>query len=147
MAEQEWVLKRNCSMSPRQMALFYASICTVSLLLACFFAVQGAWYVMVFSMLELSAVGAAFLVYARHATDRECIVLTGRCLVVEVIESEKSRQYRFDASQLRVDGPGTKNTPVALVSGSMRIEVGRFLTQFKRRQLALELHSALLAVR
>ena len=129
------------------MALFYASLCVVSLLLACFFAVQGAWYVLVFSMLELSVVGAAFLCYARHATDRECIVLTGRCLVVEVIESEKSRQYRFDASQLRVDAPGSKNSLVALVSGPMRIEVGRFLTQFKRRQFALELHSALIAVR
>lgn len=147
MIEQEWTLKRNCSISPRQMALFYASLCGVSLLLACFFTWHGAWYVLVFSMIEISAVGAAFLYYARHAADRERIILSGRCLVVEVIESEKSRQYRFDTISLRVDSPGPKNGLVALVSGARRIEVGRFLTQFKRRQFASELHQALMSVR
>lgn len=147
MPEREWILKRNCSMSPRQMALFYASLCTVSLLLAIFFTIQGAWYVMVFSVLEISAVGAAFLYYARHAADREHIVLTGHCLVVDVIESEKSRQYRFEASGLQVSAPGSKDGLVSLVNGAKRIEVGRFLTQFKRRQFASELHSALMAVR
>lgn len=147
MIEQEWTLKRNCSIAPRQMALFYASLCGVSLLLASFFTWHGAWYVMVFSLIEIGVVGAAFLYYARHAADREHIVLTGRCLVVEVIESEKSRQYRFDACGLRVDAPGQKNGLVALVSGATRIEVGQFLTQFKRRQFASELHHALTMVR
>ena len=147
MTEQEWTLKRNCSISPRQMALFYASLCAVSFLLACFFTIQGAWYVMVFSAIEIGAVGAAFLYYARHAADREHIVLSGRCLLVEVFESERSRQYRFDANGLRVDAPGPKNGMVALVSGATRLEVGRFLTQFKRRQFAVELSSALMAVR
>ncbi len=147
MIEQEWTLKRNCSISPRQMVLFYASLCTVSLLFACFFTWQGAWYVLVFSMVENCVVGAAFLYYARHAADREHIVLNGRCLVVEVIESEKRRQYHFDAYGLRVDAPGPKNGLVALVSGAKRVEVGRFLTQFKRRQFASELHSALMMVR
>ena len=129
------------------MALFYVGLCSVSLLLACVFTLQGAWYVLVFSLLELSAVGAAFLCYARHAGDRERISLTGHCLVVEVIESEKSRHYRFDVSKLRIDAPGTRNSLVALVSGPKRIEVGKFLTQFKRRQFALELHHALSSVR
>ncbi len=129
------------------MATFYAGLCSVSLLLACLFTLQGAWYVLVFALLELSAVGAAFLCYARHASDRECIVLTGQCLLVEVIESEKSRHYQFDASKLRVDAPGKNNALVGLVSGPKRIEVGKFLTQFKRRQFALELHHALSSVR
>ena len=147
MIEREWTLKRNCSISPRQMALFYASLCAVSLLLASFFTLQGAWYVLVFSAVEIGAVGAAFLYYARHAADREHIVLNGRCLVVQVIESERSREYRFDVSGVRVDAPGNKNSLVSLVSGATRLEVGRFLTQFKRHQFALELRSALLTVR
>ena len=144
MTEREWTLKRNCSISPRQMALFYASLCAVSLVLAGFFTLQGAWYVLVFSAIEIGAVGAAFLYYARHAADREHIVLNGRCLVVKVIESERSREYRFDVSGVRVDVPGAKNNLVSLVSGATRLEVGRFLTQFKRHQFALELRSALM---
>ena len=129
------------------MVSFYAGLCSVSLLLAGVFTLQGAWYVLVFAVLELSAVGFAFLCYARHASDREYIVLAGSCLVVEVIESEKSRHYRFDTSKLRVDAPSKGNSLVALVSGPKRIEVGKFLTQFKRRQFALELHQALSLVR
>ena len=144
MTEREWTLKRNCSISPRQMALFYASLCAVSLVLAGFFTLQGAWYVLVFSAIEIGAVGAAFLYYARHAADREHIVLNGRCLVVKVIESERSREYRFDVGGVRVDVPGAKNNLVSLVSGATRLEVGRFLTQFKRHQFALELRSALM---
>ena len=142
MAQQEWTLKRNCSISPRQLAMFYASICTVSLLLACVFTFHGAWLVLVFACIELSAVGFAFLYYARHAGDRERILLQDGCLVVELIESERCRRYRFDTQSLRVEAPAQRGL-VQLHGGARRLGVGRFLTQFKRREFALELRSAL----
>jgi uncharacterized membrane protein len=142
-AQREWILKRNCSISPRQLALFYASLCLVSLLLASIFTVQGAWFVLVFSVIEMSAVGAAFLYYARHANDREHIMLVDGCLVVELIESEISRQYRFDTRWLQVEPPGLGRGLIGLKTGGMQLEVGRFLTQFKRREFALELTHAI----
>lgn len=145
MAQREWTLKRNCSISPRQLAWFYASLCLVSLLLSGFFTLQGAWYVLVFSLLEMSAVGFAFLYYARHACDREHIVLHQDCLMVELIESDRSRQFRFDARLLRVAPPGSQHGLVRLEAAGTRLEVGRFLTQFRRREFALELRHALLA--
>ena len=145
MAPREWTLKRNCSITPRQLAGFYASLCTVSLLLGGFFTLQGAWYVLIFSLLELSAVGAAFLYYARHACYREYFVLDQDCLMVELIESEKSRQFRFDVRLLRVAPPGQQYGLVRLEAAGTRLEVGRFLTQFRRRQFALELQHALRA--
>ena len=146
MAQQEWTLKRNCSISPRQLAMFYASICAVSLLLACVFTFHGAWLVLVFACIELSAVGLAFLYYARHAGDRERILLQDDCLMVELIESERCQQYRFDTHSLRVEAPEQRGL-VLLHGGSRRLGVGRFLTQFKRREFALELRSALIAQR
>ena len=142
-AGREWVLRRNCSITPRQLGGFYASLCVVSLLLASFFTLQGAWYVMIFSVIELSAVGAAFLHFARHASDREHILFANGRVVVDLIESEKSRQFEFEARALQVDAPGARNNLVSLRTTQAQLDVGRFVTQFKRRQFALELRQAL----
>ncbi|MDY7576304.1 DUF2244 domain-containing protein [Actimicrobium sp. CCI2.3] len=144
MAEQQWMLKRNCSISPRQLARFYASLCFVSLLLATIFTLGGAWLVLVFSVVELSAVGAAFLYYARHACDRECIWLAGNDLVVELVESDRTRQLRFDISTLRIEAPGLPSALIRIRSGSSQVEVGRYLPYYKRREFASELRQSLI---
>lgn len=143
MAQQEWTLKRNCSISPRQLARFYASLCVVSLLLATIFTLGGAWLVLVFSVVELSAVGAAFLYYARHACDRENIWLADSLVIVELVESDRTRQYRFDISTLRIDAPGLPSALIRISSDSVQIEVGRYLPYYKRREFASELRQSL----
>ncbi|WP_373281449.1 DUF2244 domain-containing protein [Herbaspirillum rubrisubalbicans] len=47
----------------------------VSLTVALGFTLHGAWTILFFSVIELLAVGAAMLVYARHATDCEVVAL------------------------------------------------------------------------
>ena len=79
-----WLLKRHCSLTPAQLGWLYVSLCGVSLGIAAFFWAQGATMVMPFAWAELLAVGAAFVVYARHAGDGEKIVLEGGQLVVEL---------------------------------------------------------------
>ncbi len=140
------MLKRNCSISPRQLARFYASLCFVSLLLATIFTLGGAWLVLVFSVVELSAVGAAFLYYARHACDRECIWFAGTDMVVELVESDRIRQLRFDISTLRIDAPGLPSALIRIRSGNSQIEVGRYLPYYKRREFASELRQSLTRV-
>ena len=68
-----WFLKRNCSITPAQLGWLYASQCVVTLGIGTFFWFQGAKLVLPFAWLELMAVGSAFLVYSRHATDGERI--------------------------------------------------------------------------
>ena len=72
-----WFLKRNCSVTPAQLGWLYASLCAVSLGIALVFWFHGAVLILPFAWLELAAVGAAFLVYARHARDGETISLQG----------------------------------------------------------------------
>lgn len=55
MNEQEWVLRRNCSITPRQLVLVYAALCFVSLAIAMIFAVRGAWVILGFALVEMSA--------------------------------------------------------------------------------------------
>ncbi|WP_420472974.1 DUF2244 domain-containing protein [Noviherbaspirillum sp. ST9] len=144
MDTREWMLKRNCSLSPRQLGLAYLAVCTTSMLVATFFAASGAWYVLGFALVEQFAVGIAFLLYARHATDREHIALEENCLLVEVIQVEHVRQFRLDPRHTRVEPPESGSCGlVRLEANGTKVEIGRFLTEWKRRELARELNCAL----
>ncbi|MGN6702679.1 MAG: DUF2244 domain-containing protein [Burkholderiaceae bacterium] len=112
---REWHFRRNCSMSPRQLGVFYMSLCGASLAVAGYFAARGAWFVLLFAFLELGAVGAAFLLYARHATDRERIALADDCLLVELVRCDSSVQFRLDPHRTRVSVPGARQELVGLV--------------------------------
>lgn len=147
MVVREWVLKRNCSLTPRQLGLAFALLCASSLMVASAFALHGFWFVLGFSVAETLGLGLAFLLYARHATDRERIALDEECLLVELIESERVTQLRLDPRTTRVEPPDTDHPLVRLVTGGSRAEVGRFLTERNRRELARELRSALAAAR
>jgi uncharacterized membrane protein len=143
MTKREWVLKRNCSISPRQLAIAYAALCSGSLVVATFFTVRGAWYVLGFALLELAAVGLAFLQYGRHAADREHIALIDDYLLVELIEAEKARQFRLDPRWTRVEMPDAGHRLIGLEARGTRIEVGRFVAEWKRREFARELSKEL----
>jgi uncharacterized membrane protein len=143
MDRREWVLSRNCSISPRQLALAYAALCAMSLTIATFFTLRGAWYILGFAIVELSAVAWAFLSCGRHATDREHIELVNDCLVVELIEVEQVRQFRLNPRRTRVELPESRGDLIGLEANGTRVEVGRFLTEWKRREFARELKRAL----
>jgi uncharacterized membrane protein len=70
-------------MSPRRFAMLFASLATVSIVVASIFALAGAWLVLVFALVEVAALATAFVVYARHAGDYERIVVTPEALIVE----------------------------------------------------------------
>jgi uncharacterized membrane protein len=136
----EWTLQRNCSLTPRQAARAYAVLCTLSLGVAlAFLLLHGVWIVLAFSLLELSCVGLALLLYARHALDRERIALFEGCLLVECVQAEVRSHAQLDPLWTRVL-PGAL---ITLESRGVRVEVGRFVNEAKRRQVARELRQAL----
>jgi uncharacterized membrane protein len=159
----EWILKRNCSISPRQLLAVYGALCAASLTVAIFATLRGAWYVLCFAIPEMLAVGLAFLFYGRHANDQERIVLADGDLLVELVEAGVTRQTRLDGRLVTVDMPGVYRGMVGLhcrealvqgaptpgasrgtaLPGGRRIEVGRFVAQPARRKFARELQVAL----
>lgn len=141
--KHEWLLKRNCSLSPRQLAIAYAVLCAASLAVALMFTLQGAWLVLAFSVFEMVVVALAFLHYARHATDHEHIALLDGCLLVETIEAGKVRQTRLDPHWTRIALPNRTQDLINLEAKGVRIEVGRHVTVAKRRQFAQELRQEL----
>lgn len=144
---QEWLIKRNCSLAPRQLAVIFGSLAAVSLGIAAMFATRGAWLVLPFAFIEVLALGTAFVVYARHAADYERIVLCRDCLLVETCRAERLRREECAAAWARVEYSGSRRELVGLVVSGRRIDVGHFVPESDRRLLARQLTAQLQGIR
>jgi uncharacterized membrane protein len=141
-----WMIKRNCSASPKQLAWVFASIVAVSFAFGAAFAAQGLWLVLPFVGAEMLAVAAAFFCYGRGAADYERIEIGGGQIAVEQMEGSQRSVRRLPSPWARVElqrlGRSGRTT-VWLAAGAERIEVGRHLLDARRVQLAEELRMAL----
>jgi uncharacterized membrane protein len=146
-AALQWVIKRNCSITPRQLGAVYAGLCVVSLGIALFFAWFGAPYVLAFAALELSLLGVAFLIHARHAGDREIITLADGSLAVEQQLGRRLGHAEFRADWLTVEPAGGQGSLVELSGQGQWVRVGRFLRPEHRAAFAQELRRALRRMR
>ena len=139
----EWLLKRNCSITPRQLGAVYASLSGVSALIAGFFFWQGAPFVAAFAGIELAAVGAVMLVFAHHAGDRETLTLVGRSLRVERCIGNRVERAELAADWLTVEPAAGQGSLVQLCGRGHRVRVGRFLRPELRGAFAQELRRTL----
>lgn len=139
----QWLQRRNCSITPRQLGLVYASLCTVSLMIGAFFFLQGAPLVLAFTGLELLGVGCALLLFARHAGDREVLTLVGRSLQVEQCIGTRVQRTDLAAEWTSVEPAAGQGSLVELSARGQQVRVGRFLRPELRGAFARELRHAL----
>ncbi len=123
--------------------VLYFSLCVVSLAIGGLFWLQGATLVLPIAWLELFAVGLAFLVYARHASDGETIRLAGEQLVIEQEDGGKTRRCEFRREWVRVEPGAADNSLIALSGQGRTVHVGRFVRPELRPVLAREIRMAL----
>lgn len=139
----QWFLRRNCSVTPRQLALIYLSLCVLSLAIGVLFWVKGATLVLPIAWIELMAVGFAFLVYARHASDGETIRLTEEQLVIEQENGGRVSRSEFRREWVRVEPGAADNSLIALSGQGRTVHIGRFVRPELRPVLAREIRMAL----
>jgi uncharacterized membrane protein len=139
----QWVLRRNCSITPRQLVGVYLSLCAISLLIGLAFWWQGATYVLAFAGIELVLVGAALVVYARHAADRDTVTLAERDVEVECHFGRQVERAAFRAEWVCVEPAEAQGSLVELAGQGRRMLIGRFLRPEHRASLAQELRRAL----
>jgi uncharacterized membrane protein len=141
---EDWLMKRNCSVSPRQFVCFYASLALFSSAIALPLVWwYGAWPVLPFTGIELLAVGVAFAIYARHAIDYERIRLFPNRLLIEQVSAEQLTQFEFNPRWVRVEPGASPRDPIKLVSRGQTVTVGQHLAQYRRAQFANELRRSL----
>ena len=139
----QWLLKRHCSVTPAQLGGIYVSLCVLSLGIAAFFWLQGVTLVMPFAWAELLAVGAAFLVYARHARDGEKIVLQGGQLVVELETAGRTQRAEFNREWVRIESRVGDDSLIEVSGQGRSVWVGRHVRPELRPALACEIRFAL----
>lgn len=139
----EWLLKRNCSISPAQSFAGFCGLCVVSLGIGTMFWWQGAPFVMPFAGLELLVVAGLLLLYARHATDRETIRLTDAGLVVERLSGHDVVRVEFAIGAVRVVTGRAAGDLIELSGQGRQVQIGRHVRPELRRRLAEELRWAL----
>lgn len=140
----ERLMKRNCSMTPRQALLVYALLCTATLGIALVFTWRGAWMVLAFALLETGALGAALIHYCRHALDHERVRLEHGCLLVECADGTRLSTVQLDPGHARVSLPDSGMRSLVLIEArGVRVEIGRYLTPSARLELVRALRTAL----
>ena len=146
------LMKRNCSFTPRQVGWFYLSMVIFSSLIAGYFYWRGAWIIVPFTGLELLALGIALIIYARHATDYEKIVIQDGYLNVEVVNGHQTIQKHWPLLWVRIESPvflkdakslkDPKNHLVTLEYGDDSVCVGLYIFPEKRQELADKIRRA-----
>ncbi len=103
--------------------------------------------VLPFTLIELSVLGIALLIYARHARDYEKITLENSELTIELNLGYKKSLTQWNAPWVRVKDPESlydrKKDLVILESGAQTISIGQFILAEKRHDLAKEIRQAL----
>ncbi|GAA5234849.1 hypothetical protein GCM10025795_31140 [Verticiella sediminum] len=142
-APHRWLLRKNCSLSPRQVALFYLSLTLLSFAFAAYFSWRGLWLVWPFALAENLLLACALLYYARHALDRECVCLDGDALTVDVVRGAVVTRHAFNAAWARLEWRGRRGDVLWLCEGRRAMPLGLWVAPPARRAFARELRQAL----
>ncbi|MDE2186925.1 MAG: DUF2244 domain-containing protein [Betaproteobacteria bacterium] len=139
-----WLFKRNCSISPKQLLAFFASMALISSCVALMCWEGGATLVPPFTVAELLAFGSALYVYARHAADRERVTVSAQSLVVEWENAGRIERAEFNPRWARIV---VNENGLVEISGAGKLAfMGRYTRPDRRETLARDLRRAVLAV-
>jgi uncharacterized membrane protein len=142
-AAQRIELAPNCSLTPRGARMFVGGLAAVTLGIATFFASRGFWPVLPFAGFEIGLLAWAVRASLRAGAEREVIVVSDGEIVVERNAPSGSRRLVFPRHWARVTlrGPLRAQHPsrLSIESHGRVCEIGRFLTEAERLQLARRL--------
>jgi len=145
-----FVLSPNCSISWRELLLFYLLTCVVALAVGLFFTLQGLWLVLPFSGLEMLVLGIGLYVTSRKAYRREVITLDQDRTRIEKGVQRIHQSWEFKTPWVRViDQPQDSfrsSRTLALGMSGECVEVGSFLANSEKEALAFQLKDCIIRV-
>lgn len=141
--ELVWALKRHCALSPRQFVKAMAFLLLVSLMSVLVMWYFGAILVLPFAMLEILLLMGAAFIYSRHAADQDFIGLRDDLLRVETHRGPQVLRWDFNPRWVRIEPRDANGSLVRLSGHGKFVDVGRYLREDLRLQLASELRWAI----
>ena len=145
-----FVLTPNCSISWRELVIFYLFTCFVALGVGLFFTLQGLWLVLPFSGLEMLALGIGLYVTSRKVYRREVITLDADRTRIEKGVQRVDQSWEFKTPWVRVideraDAGGDRRMLAISESGEC-VEIGSFLANSEKDALAFQLKDCIIRV-
>jgi uncharacterized membrane protein len=140
-------IRPNRSLSGRQLQLAFAVIALICLGIASAFAALGLWPVLPFAGAEIVVVGVGFYLSARSGRESEIVSVADDLVAVERNRRRLHERLEMQRAwaQIRLLRPRIRWYPSQLVirSHGKAVELGGFLNEQERRQLAGELQRAI----
>ena len=143
-----FVLSPNCSISWRELVIFYCLTCMIALAVGLFFTLQGMWLVLPFSGLEMLLLGIGLYVTSRKANRREVITLDPENTRIEKGVQRVDQCWEFKTSWVRViderKGSRGDSRTLAIGMSGESVEVGSFLANSEKDALAFQLKDCII---
>ncbi|MDZ7751690.1 MAG: DUF2244 domain-containing protein [Gammaproteobacteria bacterium] len=137
------IVRPNQSLTWAQMKGVFMAVAAVSITVGLGFTAMGYWPVLPFAGLELLTLGYCFYGCARRSEIREVITVDAGTVTVERGRKAPERRWQFQRhwTSVKLMSPAAAWHPsrLELREKGTRVEVGGFLTESERRQLADEL--------
>lgn len=134
--------KPNVSLTAKNRLMCFLAVAGAALGVALFFALHGVWMVLPFAGLEIAVLGWAFYHLHCHARDFERITVDGRHVLVETLDYKRTYRTEFQRYWARVSLSG-RPARLFLRSHGREIEIGRFMNDEERAQLARQIRACL----
>lgn len=142
------VLSPNCSISWRDLLIFYVLTCVVALAVGLFFTLQGLWLVLPFSGLEMLALGFCLYLTSRKVYRKEVITLDQSRTRIEKGVRQIAESWEFETQWIRLidEQIGSRNQRRKLAIGCRGnyVEVGEFLDNSEKDRLAFQLKDCII---
>jgi len=145
-----FVLSPNCSISWRELVLFYLITCLVALAVGLFFTLQGLWLVLPFSGLEMLALGIGLYLASRKVYRREVITLNQDHTRIEKGAQQVDQCWEFKTPWIKIVDETYDDRIVrhrlAISMHGESVEIGSFLAKSEKDELAFQLKDCIIRV-
>lgn len=138
----EFYLKRNCSISPLQLAAIFIFLAIISVIIGIVFYSLGATLILPFSFVEVFALALAYFYNAVHATDYERLTVDSKNVYFESKHGNNFYKENFLKSLTRIL-PSYNNNLINLSQGKKNILFGKNIHARLRSSLEIEIKQVL----
>ena len=109
--------------------------------IATYFLLHGVWMILIFTVIELTVLGIALIIYARHALDYESIAIDGTALQIEKNIGGKIERHVFNTRWLTLTQEESGKRLIRVEESDRELPIGIFVPQDTRPQFYSDLRA------
>ena len=135
----QWALKKNCSLTPRQLAACLACVSLPGFLAGLAFFVLGAPMILLMLVLQGLTMAWCFVAYGRHAADREWLSMSREAIEVHIVHGADEVRSRFNRATASLAMLAGQHNLIDISESGRSVQVGSSLPMHLRPLLFQDL--------